>query len=142
MALLTPDVEEKVKEYLQALQQPVALEFYPRQGNSGSDMVTELWSEIAVLSPKLSVHTHSGGVTPVHPESADDLESAVTGVTVAGQATGIRFLGVPGGHEFGAFLETLVAVSTAKEPSIGSEVAGYLKDLQDPLHLYVFVTPT
>lgn len=142
MALLTQDVEEKVKEYLAAMDHEVTLEFYPRAGNAASDMVKDLWGEIAALSSKLTIKGHDDAVTLVAPDTTEDLESAVTELSVEGKATGIRYLGIPGGHEFGAFLETLVAVSKDETPEIGAEVAQYLKDVQSPLHLYVFVTPT
>lgn len=142
MALLTPDIQDKVREYLAGMDQTVTLEFYPRPGNPGSDTTRDLFNEIAGLTDKVVVKTHSDSPAVYPPETAEDLESAVTELTVNGRRTGIRYLGLPSGHEFGALLDTLVSVSTNAPVTVSADAQAYLREIQSPLHLYVFVTPT
>jgi alkyl hydroperoxide reductase subunit AhpF len=61
----------------------------------------------------------------------------------AGKSTdyGIRFAGVPSGYEFGSLIQAIVLVSK-RDSGLKPEVRNQLKDLQKPVHLQVFVTPT
>ena len=54
---------------------------------------------------------------------------------------GIRFFGIPSGHEFGTLIEDIRLVSTAS-PSLRPETLAVLSRLSSPVHLQVFVTPT
>jgi alkyl hydroperoxide reductase subunit AhpF len=55
--------------------------------------------------------------------------------------TGIRFFGIPAGHEFSSLVDAVVAASRA-EPKLAPPTAAWLSALDRPLHLQVFVTPT
>jgi glutaredoxin-like protein len=54
---------------------------------------------------------------------------------------GIRFAGIPSGHEFTTLIQDLLIVS-ARNPELTPETMAYLDKLEDPIHLQVFVTPT
>lgn len=142
MALLSADVRAQVRKILEPAQSPVAFEFYPRLGDPGSDMMANLLMEVADLSPQLDVVRHSESAVPIFPETASDLEGPVTLLTAGGQATGIRFLGLPEGHEFGPFLESVLAVSVGQPSTLSSDTRRYLSTLRNRLHMAVFVTPT
>jgi alkyl hydroperoxide reductase subunit AhpF len=58
-----------------------------------------------------------------------------------GNATGIRFIGIPSGHEFGAFLEDIKAVST-HEVALSDQAKEALSQITHPVHIQVFTTPT
>lgn len=53
---------------------------------------------------------------------------------------GIRFLGIPSGHEFGTLIQDIVMVS-GRESGLSAESKAYVKSLAEPVHLEVFVTP-
>jgi alkyl hydroperoxide reductase subunit AhpF len=54
---------------------------------------------------------------------------------------GIRYLGVPGGYEFAAILEDVVAVGK-RDSGLSEASREKLRALSEPLNLKVFVTPT
>jgi len=60
-----------------------------------------------------------------------------------GQITdfGIQYAGIPAGHEFGTLINDIVLVS-GRDSGLSEEVRQFLKNLEKPLHLQVFVTPT
>ncbi|MBI4928736.1 MAG: thioredoxin family protein, partial [Anaerolineae bacterium] len=54
---------------------------------------------------------------------------------------GIRFKGIPSGHEFTSLVNTLLIVSR-RESGLSADTRQFLKELTQPIHLQVFVTPT
>jgi alkyl hydroperoxide reductase subunit AhpF len=54
---------------------------------------------------------------------------------------GIRFSGIPAGHEFSAFIHSIISVSR-QEPGISQETQAFLDSLRSPVHLEIFTTPT
>jgi alkyl hydroperoxide reductase subunit AhpF len=142
MALMTDEVREQVREFLAQLDRPVIAEFYPKQGDATSDAMHQLLNELAELTPKLDVVVHTEPPVALPPETPEDLESSVTTFTVGGQATGVRYLGFPGGHEFGPFLEALADLSLDRPAQVSEATRQYLLGLTSPVHIEVFVTPT
>ncbi len=55
--------------------------------------------------------------------------------------TGIRFVGIPAGHEFRSLLDAIVMVS-ARESGLSEPARQLLAGLDSPIALRVFVTPT
>ena len=53
----------------------------------------------------------------------------------------VRYLGIPMGHEFTPFIETLFELGTAA-PELSAKTLERLATVQKPVHLEVFVTPT
>ncbi len=54
---------------------------------------------------------------------------------------GIRFSGIPSGHEFGTLINDILLVSN-RDSGLSEKTREYLKGLTQPLLLQVFVTPT
>ncbi|WP_345325495.1 hypothetical protein [Candidatus Villigracilis proximus] len=54
---------------------------------------------------------------------------------------GVQYSGIPAGHEFGTLINDIVLVS-GRDSGLSEEVRAFLKNLEKPLHLQVFVTPT
>jgi alkyl hydroperoxide reductase subunit AhpF len=54
---------------------------------------------------------------------------------------GIRYSGIPAGHEFSSLLNTLLLVS-GRDSGLDSKTRQVLATLDKPIHLQVFVTPT
>lgn len=54
---------------------------------------------------------------------------------------GVRFFGITSGHEFGTLIHTLIMVS-ARDSGLDDKTRQALKELKQPVHLQVFVTPT
>lgn len=142
MAIIADNIRPEVQKYLDALKETVTVDFYPHPENPSTQPMRELLLELHDISGKIDVIEHNQSPTPIAPETAEELEGPVTTFSVAGQFTGIRYLGFPGGHEFSAFLEDIVDVSTNKPSDISQATRDWLQGLTQPLHLEVFVTPT
>jgi alkyl hydroperoxide reductase subunit AhpF len=54
---------------------------------------------------------------------------------------GIRYAGIPSGHEFSSLIHDLVLVS-GRDSGLREQTRAYLAKLDKPVHLQVFVTPT
>lgn len=54
---------------------------------------------------------------------------------------GIRFSGIPSGHEFGTLINDILLVSN-RDSGLSEKTRQYLKGINEPLLLQVFVTPT
>ena len=137
--LLPADVQQSVKEALGAMADSVTVKLFVKSGEQSSTTMHEFWDEIQALSPKITVEESASvpvGMTP------EEMEGAVSELWIGEQWTGIRYLGIPSGYEFGPLIETLVEVSRGGEPELGAPVREWLQNLRDPLHLQVFVTPT
>jgi alkyl hydroperoxide reductase subunit AhpF len=54
---------------------------------------------------------------------------------------GVRFSGIPSGHEFASLIHDLVLVS-GRDSGLKPQTRDFLKSLSEPIHLLVFSTPT
>ena len=54
---------------------------------------------------------------------------------------GVRYLGIPSGHEFSTLIQSILLVS-GRDSGLAPETRAYLKGLTSSLLLQVFVTPT
>jgi alkyl hydroperoxide reductase subunit AhpF len=54
---------------------------------------------------------------------------------------GIRFAGIPAGHEFGSLVHDLLLVSR-RDSGLSDSTRAFLKGVSKPVLLQVFVTPT
>jgi glutaredoxin-like protein len=54
---------------------------------------------------------------------------------------GIRFMGIPSGHEFTSLIRDILMVS-GRDSGLSAETRDFLATLDRPIHLQVFVTPT
>jgi glutaredoxin-like protein len=52
----------------------------------------------------------------------------------------IKFYGIPAGHEFGAFIGSIIDVSHGT-PSLPQEIVEDINSIDKPIHIRVFVTP-
>ncbi|MGQ9513834.1 MAG: protein disulfide oxidoreductase [Thermoproteota archaeon] len=62
-------------------------------------------------------------------------------VVIGRKDYGIRFFGIPAGYEFASLVEAMVDVSNGTT-GINEKSKQRLKDLNQPIHIQVFVTPT
>ena len=61
-------------------------------------------------------------------------------IAPAGEEARVSFLGLPGGFEFGAFVDALERVS-AGEHGLQERTVGLLQAVEDPVEVLVFSTP-
>ena len=144
--LLNDSIRQQVKDLFQQLKEPVAVLFFGSQADCDAcDDTHQLASELVELSDKLSLARY---------DIVADADVArlyhvdkVPGLVLAGrdgdQITdfGVRFAGIPSGHEFASLVHDLVLVSS-RDSGLDTGTRDFLKGLSGPVHLQVFVTPT
>ncbi|NMP21922.1 hypothetical protein [Sulfobacillus harzensis] len=137
--LLTSDVQDSVKQALANMTESVTVKLFLKPGEESSNTMRELWGELQALTPKLIIEESESVPSGM---DASQMEGAVSEVWQNGTFTGVRYLGIPSGYEFGPLIETLVEVSRGDAPELSESVVAWLKKLEKPLHFQVFVTPT
>jgi len=137
---------KQIKELFADLEEPVQILFFGSKENCDyCDQTRQLLEELATLSDKLELSVH---------DIEDDAElaaaynldkapvtiiAAKNGDEVADQ--GIQFSGIPSGHELTTLINDVILVSS-RDSGLDQETRDFLKGLDEPLLLQVFVTPT
>ena len=97
-----------------------------------------LLEELSSASPRISAEFYSFK----DPKSREYSIEMTPAIFIEGETKAhIVFYGIPGGHEFGTFIEDIMDVSK-EAPDIPQEVIEKIKQIDFPVHIKVFVTPT
>ena len=105
----------------------------------------QLVEEVAALSEKLGLSIYDINADAVaadlyHVDKAPGLViTAKDGETITDY--GIRLSGIPSGHEFTTLIQDILFVS-GRDSGLSAATREFLKSLEKPVHLQVFVTPT
>ena len=144
--LLNDDVTTQVQNAFEQLQQPVEVLFFGKKTDCDyCDDTQQLVEEIAALSDKLSLSIYDidedAGVASQYKVDK------TPGLVLAGRDGdqildyGVRYAGIPSGHEFSSLVNDLILVS-GRDSGLSQETREALKELDSPVLLQVFVTPT
>lgn len=145
MALLNANIQKQVQQVFNSLENPVRLLLFT-QGEGGAlecqmcRDTRQLIDEVAALSDKITLEVYDfvGDAQVVAQYGIDKIPALV----VAGEKDyGVRFFGIPSGYEFSSLIEGISAVSKRK-PSLNKKTLQDLHQLNRPVHIQVFVTPT
>jgi alkyl hydroperoxide reductase subunit AhpF len=144
--LLNDQVIDQVLEAFTNLQKPVVILFFgSRQNCDYCDDTHQLIEEVVALDKRLSLNRY---------DIDADQEVALLyridktpGIVIAaGNGDhiidyGIQYSGIPSGHEFSTLIQDILLVS-GRDSGLNPQSREFLKKLEKPLHLQVFVTPT
>lgn len=141
MGLIRDEDAVEIRERLQKMTHPVKLVHFTQELNLEYGRETrQLLAELAALSDKLSLEVYNFLIDKEKvAEYAVDKVPAT--VVRNGKDYGIRFFGIPAGYEFSTLLDAILAVS-AGDTGLSEESREKLRQVSQPLHLEVFVTPT
>ncbi len=142
MSIIQDSLKPEIETFLAGLDRVVTVDFYPHPESPASAPTKDLIEELHQLAPFISPVYHSPEESSREIKSPDVVEGPITTLSVDGQFTGIRYLGFPGGHEFGALLADLRDLSHGEPVQLSPETVHWLQGLTRPLHLEVFTTPT
>jgi glutaredoxin-like protein len=96
--------------------------------------------EIATLHPRIALSVHEFAEAQAEAERLGVKRVPCT--VIRGQANrALRYYGLPGGHQFANFIETII-MSSRSDVTIGRDASVALKKLREPARVSVFVTPT
>jgi alkyl hydroperoxide reductase subunit AhpF len=100
----------------------------------------QLLEELAALSDQVSLEVHNFQLDHDH-VAEYGVDKVPATVVRNSKDYGIRFYGLPAGYEFANLLEAIQSVSSG-ESGLSEESKEKLRQINQPVHLEVFVTPT
>ncbi len=146
--LLDDSIKKQVQEVFGQLPNPVEILFFGSSDKGRCPYCADtqqLLEEVSALSDSLHLQ-----VFDIEKDAALAQQYKVDGIpafVLAGREGDeiidyhIRYKGIPAGHEFSSLINDLVLVSR-RESNLSEETRKFLHELNQPVHLQVFVTPT
>jgi glutaredoxin-like protein len=145
-ALLNEDIANQVEEAFSQLEHPVELLFFGEQENCEyCDQTLQLVKEVSNLSDQIHLSQFD-----IHKDAklAERYNVDKTpGLVIASREEdqlvdyGVRFAGIPAGHEFSSLIQDIILVS-GRDSRLSQGTRDLLGNLEKPVSLQVFVTPT
>jgi glutaredoxin-like protein len=147
-AMIDDKIKKQVLEVFSGLKEPVEVLFFGSDDNERCQYCGEtrqLLEEVTALSDlfTLSVYDLERDAEMAAQFKVDSVPEFVM-VGREGERRidyGIRYKGIPAGHEFSSLINDLLIVSQRKS-SLTEETRAFLGTLTEPVHMQVFVTPT
>jgi len=96
--MLEESLKEQLREHFSKMTEEVVLRLHPGEHERRTEL-TQMLESVASLSPLIRVET--GALSPA---SAEMSSGASFDVLHGSEPTGIRFHGIPGGHEFSSLV--------------------------------------
>lgn len=123
------------------MKEPVTLELFSQSFECGYCKEThQLLDELSAANPllQMKLHQFENDAEAVKQFGIDKIPA----IAVVGKKDyGIRFYGIPAGYEFSSLLSAILLVSTGIT-KLSADTKKFLDNLQKPIHLQTFVTPT
>ena len=144
--LLDPQITKQIHQVFEGIQEPVQVLLFTSKSNCDyCDEARQLLEEVIALNDKLELRVHDI-------DQNQDLASRFNVTNAPGivfaakdgddvKNLGIQFSGIPSGHEFNTLINDILIVSK-RDSGLDAKTREVLKNLDKPLHLQVFVTPT
>lgn len=144
--LLNEDIIKQVRELFDGLKNPVQIMFFGSQEDCEyCDDTRKLVEEVADISNLVSfeVYDLEADAELADKYNVDKAPGLVFAAKDGDQITdfGVRMAGIPAGHEFSSLVHDIVLVSN-RDSGLNSQTREFLKSLERPILLQVFVTPT
>lgn len=142
MTILKEKDRQEIKKRLGELKGNVRLLFFTQELECQFCRETgQLLREVAELSDKLKLETYNLITDKVIADTFNVDKIPATVVMSEEKDYGIRYYGIPSGYEFASLLESIEMVSTGKT-QLSEGVIEKVKQIDKPVHIQVFVTPT
>ena len=144
---LSEDLVTQISKLFENLNNPVQLYlFVSNERLEVCEPTRQLLEELLPLSDLLSLGIHD---LDEEPDLAEfyKVQGKAPAIVIAARNGeqvldyGIRYLGIPSGHEFSTLIQDLLLVSS-RDSGLSNQLRNHIKALTKPLHLQVFVTPT
>lgn len=146
--MLDENIRKQVKELFADCVEPVEILFFGSEDRDACqycDETSQLLGEVVSLSDKLALQVFDivRDAELAKQYHVDEVPSFVLAGRQGEELVdyGVRYKGIPAGHEFSSLVNDLVLVSK-RDSGLSPEVREFLNGLQEPVHLQVFVTPT
>jgi glutaredoxin-like protein len=137
-----------VRDVFQELQEPVhVLLFVSKDKNKCPycDDTRQLLEEVVALSDKLQLTVFDLDEEPAVAKNYNVDKAPTLVIAAEGEDGpidyGVRYAGIPSGHEFSSLIQDLIQVSK-RDSGLSQPTRDFLAQLKEPVHLQIFVTPT
>jgi alkyl hydroperoxide reductase subunit F len=126
--MITPEIKQALAGYFAKMQKPVTLVLQTGEHEKRAEQAGFL-ADISGISDNVNFEERDAG-----------LRSPVSfAVEVDGEATGIVFSGIPGGHEFNSLILAILHAS-GSDMKLDESVANLIKQVSRPLKFEVFIS--
>jgi glutaredoxin-like protein len=144
--LLNDDIISQIREVFEGLKNPVHIMFFGSKHNCQyCDDTRQLVEEVAALSDLMSLEIYDmeADADLAANYNVDKAPGVVIAAKEGNQITdfGVRLAGIPSGHEFTSLIQDILLVSN-RDSGLNPQTREFLKGLDKPILLQVFVTPT
>ena len=144
--LLNDDITKQIREVFDGLKNPVHIMFFgSKKDCQYCDDTRQLVEEVAALSDLMSIEIYDMEVDAdlAVKYNVDKAPGVVIAAKEGEQITdfGVRLAGIPSGHEFTSLIQDILLVSN-RDSGLNPQTREFLKGLDKPILLQVFVTPT
>lgn len=144
--MLDEKIRKQIGDIFKSLVHPVQILFFEDEDCEYCQQTHELLAEVSDLSERIRLKAYKISEDPGFSDLYGVTQSPGTVIGGADSGGGfvdygIRFLGIPAGHEFTSLIRDILMVS-ARNSGLSAETRDYLSTLERPVLLQVFVTPT
>ncbi|WP_082390450.1 protein disulfide oxidoreductase [Ornatilinea apprima] len=145
--MLNQDIRKQIKDLFADLKAPVAVLFFGSKVQSCDycKETVQLLEEVSELSDLIELKQYD---LEENAELAKQFSVDKAPVVVLAGKNGdeivdygVRFAGIPAGHEFTSLIQGLLMVANS-DSGLDDKTKAMLAKVTEPLHFYVFVTPT
>jgi len=107
------------------------------------DTTQQILEELAELSEKIETTVYNVKTDKATAEMYKvEMTPAIVILNNSGKDTGIRFYGIPSGHEFSSLVQDIVMVSSENVPFFNEDLSKKIRSINTPVKIRVFVTPS
>ena len=143
---LNEQVVSQIGQTFAQMKEPVQILFFGSRDNCEYCADThQLLEEVVAIDEKLglSIYDFQDNADVAGRFNVGKTPAIVIAARDGDQITnfGIQYSGIPSGHEFSTLINDIVLVS-GRDSGLSADAREFLKNLDKPLHLQVFVTPT
>lgn len=144
--VLDEQIVKQIKQAFEGIEKPVQVLLFSSKDNCDyCNETQQLLEEVTALHDKLELSVYD---VNENQEVAKHYEvNNAPGIVIAAKDDtgvknlGIQFSGIPSGHEFSTLINDILIVSK-RDSGLDAKTREFLKHIDKPLHLQVFVTPT
>ncbi len=139
--LLNKDLQKQVTELLQPMKDKITIVLFTKATDCEScEPTKQIISEVAALNEKINVLNFDLD-KDVEEAKKYNIEMAPSFIILDkdDQYKGVKFNGIPAGHEFNSFLSALVEMSS-EISDVPADLAARIAKIDKPVNIKVFVT--
>lgn len=141
MKMLNNEASQETKKILKEMQNPVKMVlFIENKDCLYCEETKQLLTEVQELSDKLDLEIYDKEISKEKLEYYN-IDKFPAIVLENQKDFGIRFYGIPSGYEYGTLLQDLIYVSNFTV-DLSEKTIDFVKNINKPIHIQVFVTPT